>query len=74
MRNSTVKSIHNLQSVGQVNILMVDDRPENLLALKAVLASPNYRLVKGESGEEALKCVLKQDFARDFAGCADAWL
>lgn len=47
----------------KVNILMVDDRPENLLALKAVLASPNYHLVCANSGEEALKHVLKQDFA-----------
>ncbi len=46
-----------------VNILMVDDRNENLLALEAVLASSNYRLIKANSGEEALKWVLKMDFA-----------
>jgi len=46
-----------------VNILMVDDRDENLLALEAVLSSPNYRLISANSGEEALKWVLKVDFA-----------
>ncbi|ACV63760.1 signal transduction histidine kinase, nitrogen specific, NtrB [Desulfofarcimen acetoxidans DSM 771] len=47
----------------RINILMVDDRPENLLALEAVLISQNYNLVRAYSGEEALKCVLKNDFA-----------
>ncbi|MGI6712674.1 MAG: response regulator [Bacillota bacterium] len=47
----------------KVNILMVDDRPENLLALEAVLASPEYNLVSARSGEDALKEVLKRDFA-----------
>lgn len=47
----------------KINILLVDDRPENLLTLEAVLASPSYHLILANSGEEALKQVLKQDFA-----------
>lgn len=47
----------------KINILLVDDNPKNLLALEAVLNFPDYNLVFASSGEEALKCVLKQDFA-----------
>jgi signal transduction histidine kinase len=47
----------------QVNILVVDDRDENLLAVEAVLSDPGYRLVRARSGREALKEVLDQDFA-----------
>lgn len=46
-----------------IHILLVDDRPENLMALEAVLESEHYELVKATSGEEALRRLLKDDFA-----------
>jgi CheY-like chemotaxis protein len=45
------------------DILMVDDRPENLMALEAILSSLGQKLVKAHSGKEALKKLLAQDFA-----------
>jgi PAS domain S-box-containing protein len=47
----------------QASVLLVDDRPANLLALEAILQSLGLRLVRANSGEEALKQVLNQDFA-----------
>lgn len=47
----------------QVNILLVDDNPDNLLALEAVLDNESYRLVKCLSGEEALRSLLKNEYA-----------
>ncbi len=44
-------------------VLLVDDRPENLLALRAVLEPLQCRLVSVTSGEEALKALLQDDFA-----------
>ena len=46
-----------------VNILLVDDRPENLLALEAILEPLGQTLVRANSGEEALKHLLTRDFA-----------
>jgi CheY-like chemotaxis protein len=44
-------------------ILIVDDRPENLLALEAILQGLGHDLVKAHSGEDALKRLLTEDFA-----------
>lgn len=47
----------------QINILLVDDQSQNLLALEAILESPDYRLVRAHSGKEALKQLLTEEFA-----------
>jgi len=44
-------------------ILLVDDRPENLLSLKAILEKPGYELVTAKSGQEALAFALRETFA-----------
>jgi signal transduction histidine kinase/DNA-binding response OmpR family regulator len=46
-----------------VNILLVDDHAENLLALEAMLEPLGQNLVRAQSGEDALKFLLRQDFA-----------
>ena len=46
----------------KANILLVDDRPDNLLALEAILEPLDQNLVRASSGEEALKRLLKEDF------------
>ncbi|MCG3117772.1 MAG: PAS domain S-box protein [Candidatus Manganitrophus sp. SA1] len=52
-----------MNSEEKIKILLVDDREPNLLSLEAILASPDYDLVKAHSGREALRHVLEQDFA-----------
>jgi PAS domain S-box-containing protein len=58
---STPRTVFALRD--QVEILIVDDRPENLLALEAILEPLGQRLVAAHSGEEALRKLLKHDFA-----------
>ncbi len=52
-----------MQPEETVNVLLVDDHPENLLALEAVLNHLGQNLVTANSGEEALRCLLHRDFA-----------
>lgn len=47
----------------KARILLVDDRQENLTALEAILSSLDQTLVRANSGEEALKALLLDDFA-----------
>ncbi|MET0621943.1 MAG: response regulator [Pyrinomonadaceae bacterium] len=52
-----------MQSQEIINILMVDDHPQNLMALEAVLGDMGQNLVRANSGREALKHLLDQEFA-----------
>src|SRR5262245_8375980 len=45
------------------NILIVDDLPDKLLVYKTVLDSLDQNLISAVSGEEALRQVLRHDFA-----------
>ena len=52
-----------MQGEEKVNILLVDDQPNNLFALEAMLEGPDRTLVRAGSGEEALMRILDHDFA-----------
>ena len=45
------------------NILIVDDDVKSLTAMEAVLAGPGREIVTAASGAEALRCLLRRDFA-----------
>jgi PAS domain S-box-containing protein len=47
----------------RIHILVVDDRAENVMAIKGILNDVDYEIVTAQSGAEALKKLLKQDFA-----------
>ncbi|MEU0119905.1 response regulator [Streptomyces bobili] len=47
----------------KTKILLVDDQPENLLALEAALSTLDQTLVRASSGEEALKALNDDEFA-----------
>jgi len=44
-------------------VLLVDDHPSNLFALEGVLEPLRVRTTQATSGEQALKCLLREDFA-----------
>ena len=47
----------------QAKILLVDDEPKSLFALQQLLATLEQNLMIAQSGEEALRLALKNDFA-----------
>jgi len=48
-------------NTNKLDILLVDDREENLLTLESVLNSPEFNLVKAKSGDEALRYLLENE-------------
>jgi diguanylate cyclase (GGDEF)-like protein len=47
----------------KVPILIVDDLPQNILALEAVIADMGFDIITAPSGNDALRLSLKHDFA-----------
>ena len=47
----------------EVNVLLVDDLRENLVALEALIRQPGRRIFTARSGEQALSLMLEQPFA-----------
>ena len=47
----------------KVSILLVDDHIENLVALEALLSDLGENLVRAQSGTDALRLLLHQEFA-----------
>ena len=52
-----------MSSDEKINILVVDDRPENLMAIEGVLERPDLSIITATSGNEALGLVLEHTFA-----------
>jgi diguanylate cyclase (GGDEF)-like protein len=51
------------ESVGVIKVLVVDDNPNNITAIKSILAELPIEIHSTASGEEALKIVLRHNFA-----------
>jgi PAS domain S-box-containing protein len=50
-----------MSSSEKVNILIVDDKVNNLFALEQMLVKPNRKFISATNGKEALKTVLNKD-------------
>lgn len=51
------------KTVEPAKILLVDDRPENLLSLEKILQGPDRMILKAQSGKEALRLLEEHAFA-----------
>jgi CheY-like chemotaxis protein len=47
----------------RANILLVDDKPQNLVVLESILDAPEYRLIRAYNANQALEALLAQDIA-----------
>ena len=59
----TLSRCNMLEEQKKFNILLVDDRPENLVTLEGILESPELNIFKACSGNEALSLMFETDFA-----------
>ncbi|MHB1844889.1 MAG: sensor histidine kinase [Deltaproteobacteria bacterium] len=58
-----MESLSPSQGEERVRILLVDDRPGNLVSLSGILERPEYELLTASSGEEALRLALRSQIA-----------
>ena len=49
-----------IKGKSDINILVVDDREDNLFSIETILEKDNYNIVKANSGRAALKILLHQ--------------
>src|SRR4051812_11175303 len=61
--NVEIKKTFRMKTNEPVNILIVDDMPEKIMTIEATLEELGQNIVKAYSGREALRCLLKDDYA-----------
>lgn len=60
----TLETDKELKSNSDINILVIDDREDNLLSIEAILEKDHYNIFKANSGRAALKMLLRRhDFS-----------
>src|ERR1035437_550321 len=59
----TLSRCYMIDEPKKFNILLVDDRPENLVTLEGILESPELNIFKAYSGNEALSIMFENEFA-----------
>jgi signal transduction histidine kinase len=47
----------------QASVLVVDDDAKSLMAMRELLQTPGLKVVVANSGQQALECILREDFA-----------
>jgi two-component system, sensor histidine kinase len=52
-----------MSSAPKANVLLVDDEPHGLVAMRELLSGPDRNVVAVGSGKEALRRILREDFA-----------
>lgn len=60
LQSSLVKNVIQKQVL---NLLLVDDRPENLLTLESILERDDRHIIKASGGNEALRIAIKEEIA-----------
>lgn len=56
-------SLKNVVKKQVLNLLLVDDRPENLLTLESILERDDRNIIKASGGNEALRIAIKEDIS-----------